>query len=74
MQEQDTSGTIQHINIKPARFITIKLATCITGLTDSAIRSKIARGDWVEGREYLRSHGHVFIDLQGYEKWVQQAA
>lgn len=68
------SGTIQHINVMPARFVTIKVATVVTGLTESAIRSKIAAGKWVEGREYKRVDGGIFVDLKGYEQWVLQAA
>ena len=62
------------VQVAPARYVTIPLAEACTGLTASAIRTKIARGVWVEGRQYIRAHGHVFIDLKGYEAWVQQAA
>lgn len=68
------SGTIQKISIAPARFVTIKVASLVTGLTESAIRSKIHAGKWVEGREYRRCDGGVFVDLKGYESWVLQAA
>lgn len=68
------SGTIQPINVAPARFVTIDLAAAITGLSPVAIRSKISKGFWVEGREYVRRDGRVFVDLKGYEKWVLLAA
>lgn len=68
------SGTIQKISIAPARFVTIKVASLVTGLTESAIRSKIHAGKWVEGRQYRRCDGGVFVDLKGYESWVLQAA
>lgn len=62
------------ITVKPARFVTVELAAVVTGLTPGAIRTKIGKGIWVEGREYLRQEGRVFIDMQGFERWVQQAA
>jgi integrase len=44
-------------------------------LSAGAIRTKIARSIWVEGREYVRApDGHLMIDLRGYEAWVQQTA
>jgi hypothetical protein len=63
------------ITVAPARFVTIHLASTITGLSAGAIRTKIARSIWVEGREYVRApDGHLMIDLRGYEAWVQQTA
>jgi hypothetical protein len=62
------------VSITPARFVTVELAAHCTGLTPSAIRTKMTRGVWAEGREYVRREGRVFIDLKGYEKWVAQAA
>ena len=63
------------IQVAPARFVTIPLAAAITGLTASAMRTKISRGFWVEGREYRRApDGHVFVDLRGFEKWVETEA
>jgi hypothetical protein len=59
------------VAVAPARVITLELATVVTGLTRRAIEGKIARGDWLEGREYLRApDGRIFVDLRGYEKWV----
>ncbi len=63
------------VQVAPSRFVTIPRAAAITGLTASAMRTKIARGVWVEGREYVRApDGHVMIDMRGYERWVEQAA
>lgn len=61
------------VNIAPARFVTVKLAAHCTGLTPAAIRTKMTKGIWAEGREYVRRAGSVFVDLKGYEKWVAQA-
>lgn len=67
------SGTIA-AHVAPARFVTVELASTVTGLSAGSIRNHINRGDWVERREYVRSHGRIFVDLKGFEKWVQQAA
>ena len=34
------------------------------------IEGKIARGEWLEGREYHRRDGRIFVDLREYERWV----
>ena len=72
---QDQATLEPEVRLAPSRYITIALAAAITGFSPGAIRTKIARGVWIEGREYLRaSDGHVMIDLRGYEKWVGRAA
>jgi hypothetical protein len=54
--------------VQPARFVTIPLAELLTGYTTAAIETKIARGVWVEGREWRRApDGRVLIDMRGYE-------
>jgi len=59
------------IQVAPARFVTIRLAAAMTGLTESAIETMIHRGKWVEGRQYLKREGRVYIDMRGVEKWVE---
>jgi hypothetical protein len=45
-----------------------------TGYTEKAVREKIRTGVWAEGIHYRRApDGHILIDLEGYEKWVEQA-
>ena len=54
------------------RYVTIEKASDLTGYTPDAIRSKIKRGDWIEGAVWHHApDGRVLIDLQGYEKWVE---
>ena len=53
------------------RYVTIEKASDLTGYTPDAIRSKIKRGDWLEGGWQRAPDGRVLIDLQGYEKWVE---
>lgn len=60
------------VQVAPSRFVTIELASVITGLSPSAIRGRIGKGLWLEGRQYVRCEGRVFIDLRGYEAWVSR--
>jgi integrase len=62
------------IQVAPARRVTIPLAEAVTGLSGGAMRTKIARGVWLEGREYFRDpQGGIWIDLQGVQAWVASA-
>lgn len=57
--------------LTPSRFVTIEVAEMVTGYSASAIRSKIARGDWVLNKQYRKApDDRVLVDLEGYEKWV----
>jgi hypothetical protein len=58
--------------VSTARYVLLPLAQSVTGYTVKAMERKIERGDWQEGRVWRRApDGHVCIDLQGYEKWVE---
>jgi hypothetical protein len=59
------------LKVVPSRFVTIELAEAMTGLSASAIRTKIGKGVWLEGRQYVRREGRVFVDMKGYEQWVE---
>lgn len=63
---------VQRIEMNAARFVTVKLAVALTGLTEPAIRNKMSDGTWLEGRQFRRRGSAVFIDMQGYEKWVDK--
>lgn len=61
------------IEIQHAAYVTISLASTITGLTEKAIRRKIEDGKWIEGREYRRSpDGCIFVSMKGFEQWVEK--
>ena len=55
--------------LSPARCVTVELAALVTGYSKSAIRHKIERGTWIEGRQWVRRDGRVLIDLTGVERW-----
>lgn len=54
-----------------ARHVTIALASTLTGLSAKALRRKIEEGKWIEGREYHRRDGGIFIDMKGFDSWVE---
>ncbi|MEN6540848.1 MAG: hypothetical protein ABFC67_14670 [Mizugakiibacter sp.] len=67
MQQEQAQITI----VAPARGVTIRLASIITGLSEKAIRRKIEDGKWIEGKEYHRRDGGIYVDLDGYYRWVR---
>lgn len=61
--------------LAPARLVTIKLYAQISGKTEGAIRKKIERGIWVEGKQYRRDpEGCIWIITRGVEQWVEGTA
>jgi hypothetical protein len=58
---------------RPVRYVQLKTFEALSGYTPKAIEGKIAKGAWMEGREFRRAPDHhVLVDLQGYEKWVER--
>jgi hypothetical protein len=66
------ASTSPGVQVNPAAYVTIKLAATITGLTEKAIRRKIEEGKWLEGREYRRQDGGIYISMKGYAAWVER--
>lgn len=58
-----------------ARYVTVKKAASMVGLTEEAIRKRVQRGQWLEGREWRRDPlGRIMIDTEGIKRWVEQTA
>ena len=58
--------------VAPAAYVLIPLAAAITGYSAKAIEGKIERGDWVEGREWIKApDGRRLISTKGFAKWVE---
>ncbi len=58
-----------------SRYVTIKKFEELTGYTAKAVQSKMARGDWLRDREYLKApDGRILMDLQGFERWAEGSA
>lgn len=65
------TAAVSAVQVFPSRYVTIELASTLTGFSPAAIRAKIAKGVWLESRQYVRKEGRVLIDMKGYEKWVE---
>ena len=66
-----TDSMQSEIRMRSAQFVTIALASLMTGLSEKAIRRKIEEGKWLVGREVFKSpDGGVFVSIQGFENWV----
>ena len=53
------------------RWLTIDKFSAESGYTPDAIRSKIKRGDWLEGHVWIKApDGRILINTEGYDKWV----
>lgn len=66
-------SSVYPAHVVPARFVTIPVASVMTGLTEKAITRKIEKGEWAEGLQYRRRDGRVYIDIKGFEKWIEAA-
>lgn len=54
------------------RYVTIARFAEASGYSEKAIRLKIERGVWAEGRQFRKApDGHILIDTQGVERWVE---
>lgn len=54
------------------RYVRLPKFTELSGYTEKAVERKIESGVWTEGKEYRKApDGHVLVDLQGYERWVE---
>ncbi len=60
------------VAVAAARYVRIKLAATLTGLSVEAIEQKIKSGVWLEGQQYIRKGREIYIDMKGYERWVEQ--
>jgi hypothetical protein len=56
------------------RHVTIARFAELTGYSEDAVRSKIKRGEWLEGVVWIKApDGRNLMDLEGYERWVNGA-
>jgi hypothetical protein len=68
----ETSTTVSAI---PPRLVPSKLRLKAfarhIGETESAVRSRIRRGEWLRGQVWFKDKGKVYISLEGYEEWLR---
>jgi len=54
------------------KWLTIRKFAAETGYSEDAIRSKIERGEWLEGHVWKKApDGRVLINVEGFESWVE---
>lgn len=60
------------LQVVPARYVLLKLASAVTGYSVKAMERKIERGDWLQDRVWRRApDGRILLDIMGYQKWVE---
>lgn len=74
MSEMLLAGVAAPVQVVSARYVTIELAALMTGFSPGAIRTKIAKSVWLEGRQWVKRDGRVLIDMKGYESWAEREA
>ena len=56
-------------------YVLIPKAAELTGYSKRAIETKIERGVWVEGREWVKApDGRRMVNMKGVMRWVESAA
>lgn len=54
-----------------AKLVKLQKFEQLTGYSPDAVHSKIKRGDWLEGHEFVRApDGNVLVNLEGYYRWA----
>lgn len=54
------------------RYVKLPVFCHLTGYTEKAVRIKLERGQWLEGRHYRKApDGHIMMDLEAYNQWVE---
>jgi hypothetical protein len=54
------------------RYLQLHKFCAESGYTEKAVRRKIQDGIWIEGQQWRKApDGHVMIDIEGYERWVE---
>jgi hypothetical protein len=55
-------------------YVTIGKLSELTGYTQQAIRTKIARGVWLEGQLWRKApDGRILFCIERYKEWVESA-
>lgn len=54
-------------------YVLIGKFAAASGHTEDAIRKKIDRGEWLEGVVWIKRGGRIYIIVEGYYRWVEQA-
>lgn len=59
--------------LQVAPYVVIAKAAEVTGYSRRAIEEKIAKGVWLEGREWFKApDGRRLISIAGFARWVER--
>ena len=57
-----------------SHWVLIKRFAEITGYSENAVRHKVKRGTWIQGRLWRKApDGRIFINLDEFERWVESS-
>jgi hypothetical protein len=60
------------IAVAPAALVKIAVFEAITGYTAEAVHTKVKRGVWREGQEYVRApDGNILVRMKGFYRWAE---
>lgn len=59
------------VAVVAARFVLLHLAAAMIGTTKKTLERKIERGVWVEGKHYRKRDGGIYLDMEAYNRWVE---
>lgn len=71
MKDQPINETTPAIFL-PFEWCLMPVAALATGLSVKAMERKIEDSKWLEGREYVKRDGRIFISVRGFNRWVAQ--
>lgn len=54
----------------PVYFVQLGVFETMTGVTSDAVQKMIHSGEWTEGVHFRRRKGRIYVDLRGYDAWV----
>lgn len=61
------------MNLETAPYVVLKKAEELTGYTVKAMERKIERGQWVEGKQWVKApDGRRMLSIKGFKEWVEQ--
>ena len=66
------SSTTQAVAVAPARYVTIKGAAAAMGLSEGAVRKRLERGIWLEGKQWRKAPDQrIYIDMLAVAAWIE---
>jgi len=55
-----------------SRHVLLNVVAQLTGYTVKAVERKMERGDWIEGKVWLRApDGRILMDVLRFQRWVE---